>query len=92
MAIAGVIAVTGYAGLTALQALVLDPLAAVPGETLARVHALLEGQEFDVTGDIRSVLGSAIIGVTLAALVAIPLVFADAWTQRNRRRARTVLI
>jgi hypothetical protein len=72
VAIAGVVAVTGYAGLMALRALVLDPLAPVPGETLAQVHAHLGGQDSEVTGDIRSVLGSAIIGVTLAALVAIP--------------------
>jgi hypothetical protein len=157
VAIAGVLAVMGYAGLMALQALVLDPLAAVPGETLAQIHVHLEAQAFNVTGDIRSVLGSAVIGVTLAvvvavwsilrrlnaavasalflgvlafgapvtfgtgfalgmdvadaygiggashtiwagvlyitsltALVAIPLVFAGAWTQRNGRRARSV--
>lgn len=68
---AGVLAVTAYAGLMALQALVLDPLAAVPGRTLRQIHMHLSTQGFDVAGDIRSVLMAAAIGVALAVVVAV---------------------
>lgn len=71
----GVLVVTAYAGLMALQALVLDPLEAVPGQTLAQIHTHLSTQGFDVAGDILSVLVAAAIGVVLAVVVAVSSIF-----------------
>lgn len=70
VAVVGVLVVTLYAALLAVQQLVLDPLAAVPGTSLEAIHAHLEGQGFDVRGDVVAVLVTAAIGVALALVVA----------------------
>ncbi|SDQ08047.1 hypothetical protein SAMN02800687_0198 [Curtobacterium sp. UNCCL20] len=71
VAVVGVLVVTLYAALLAVQQLVLDPLAAVPGSSLGAIHAHLERQGFDVRGDVVAVLVTASIGVALAITVAI---------------------
>ncbi|MCS5492720.1 hypothetical protein [Curtobacterium flaccumfaciens] len=70
VAVVGVLVVTLYAALLTVQQLVLDPLAAVPGTSLGAIHAHLEGQGFDVRGDVVAVLVTAAIGVALAIVVA----------------------
>jgi len=67
----GVLAVTAYAALLAVQELVLDPLAALPGTPLATIYAHLDGQGFDVRSDVVGVLVIAAIGVVLAVVVAV---------------------
>jgi hypothetical protein len=67
----GVTAVIAYAALLAVQELVLDPLAAVPGTPLATIYAHLDGQGFDVRSDIVGVLVIAAIGVGLAVVVTV---------------------
>lgn len=71
VAVIGVLAVALYAALMATQALVFDPLAAVPGQTLAQIHARLMESGMDVTGDIMSVIISAAVGVALAVAAAV---------------------
>jgi hypothetical protein len=71
VSVVGVAVVMAYAGLMALQALVLDPLAAVPGRSLAAILGALEGQGFDVAADVWSVLVTAAVGVLLAVGVAV---------------------
>lgn len=71
VSVVGVVVVAVYAGLMALQALVLDPLAAVPGKSLDAIHGHLERGGFDVAGDIRSVVVTAAVGVLLAVAVAV---------------------
>lgn len=68
---AGVLAVVAYAALLAVQELVLDPLAAVPGTPLAAIYAELDRQGFDVGGDVVGVVVIASIGVVLALVVAV---------------------
>ena len=67
----GVLAVVVYAALLAVQELVLDPLAAVPGTPLATIYAHLDGQGFDVRSDVVGVVVIASIGVVLAIVVAV---------------------
>lgn len=67
----GVGAVIAYAALLAVQELVLDPLAAVPGTPLDVIYAHLDGQGFDVRSDVVGVLVIAAIGVVLALVVAV---------------------
>lgn len=69
----GVAVVAVYAALLAFQSLVLDPLAAVPGASLAAVHAHLERQGFSVGTDIATVIGIAAVGVALAIVLAASL-------------------
>ena len=71
VAVIGVCVVAVYAALMATQALVLDPLAAVPGQTLAQIHARLVEAGMDVTGDITNVIISAAVGVALAVAAAV---------------------
>ncbi|ARC56961.1 hypothetical protein AS850_07700 [Frondihabitans sp. 762G35] len=71
VAVLGVVVVAVYAAVMACEALVLDPLAAVPGETLGRIHAHLRADGMDVTADIVTVIAQAVIGLALAAVVAI---------------------
>ncbi len=59
-----------YAALMAVESLVLDPLAAVPGQSLAQIHAHLTHEGMDVAADISSVLTFSAIGVLLALAVA----------------------
>ncbi|NJI57865.1 hypothetical protein HCX50_00320 [Microbacterium oxydans] len=69
ISIVGVLAVTAYAAVAAVQILVLNPLAAVPGRTLDEIRA-----EMDAAGEVllwepvAFILG---IGVVLAVVVAI---------------------
>ncbi len=42
VSLTGAFVVTAYAAFLALHALVLDPLAAVPGQTLAQIHARVD--------------------------------------------------
>ncbi len=67
----GVVVVAVYAAVMACEALVLDPLAAVPGQTLGQIHAHLRADGMNVTADIVTVIAQAVIGLTLAAVVAI---------------------
>ncbi|MDA4890709.1 hypothetical protein PFZ55_27855 [Streptomyces sp. MS2A] len=68
VAVVGVFAVTAYAVLAALQILVLNPLAAVPGMTLdeIRAEAALRGEEMGGVG----VVVFLSVGVVLAVVVA----------------------
>ena len=68
--IAGLGIVVLYAALLAVQELVLDPLAAVPGASLPAILGHLERQGFDVHADVVGVLVIAAIGVGLAVVVA----------------------
>ena len=71
LAAGGVVLVAAYAALMAVESLVLDPLAAVPGATLEEIHAYLTAAGDDVPGDIAWVIATASIGVVLAAATAI---------------------
>lgn len=68
-AIVGTLLVAGYACLGALQILVLNPLAAAPGRTLAQIHA-----ELAAAGEVLSpwpVIVFVALGLLLASSVAI---------------------
>ncbi|WP_439692912.1 hypothetical protein ACRQ4B_01230 [Curtobacterium sp. SP.BCo] len=67
----GVLAVIAYAALLAVQELVLDPLAAVPGTPLGTIYAELDRKGFDVGGDVVGVVVIAAIGVALAIVIAV---------------------
>lgn len=67
----GVLAVIAYAALLAVQELVLDPLAAVPGTPLGTIYAELDRKRFDVGGDVVGVVVIAAIGVALATVIAV---------------------
>ncbi|PZF57427.1 hypothetical protein DEJ23_08090 [Curtobacterium sp. MCSS17_008] len=69
VAVVGLLVVTAYAALLALNALVLDPLGAVPGQRLDEIHAELRRQGFGVTQDIVVVLVTAGVGVVIAAVL-----------------------
>lgn len=71
VAVIGVLVAGVYAAIMALQALVLDPLAAVPGQTLAEIHAHLIQSGMNVRGDIVSVTVAAALGVVLALSAAV---------------------
>ncbi len=74
VAVVGVLVVALYAALLALNALVLDPLAAVPGSTLPEIHAELTRQGFSVGTDIATVVGIAVVGVLFAAGLSVLLI------------------
>jgi hypothetical protein len=69
ISIVGVLAVTIYAALAAVQILVLNPLAAAPGRSFDEIHAemsnagesLMPGQAFFILG----------VGITLAVALAV---------------------
>ena len=69
IAVAGFLLVVGYAVAGALQVLVWNPLAAVPGATLAEIHALLDRANESLAAP--AVLIWAATGVLLAAAVLI---------------------
>jgi hypothetical protein len=73
VAVVGVLVVALYAALLAVNALVLDPLAAVPGATLAEIHRHLDAQGFHVQTDIVVVIVLASVGVVLAAGLSVLL-------------------
>ncbi len=63
-AMAGTVVVAAYAALAAVQMLVLNPLAAVPGRTLSQIHAeMAAAGESPGTAGVLVVLG---VGVALA--------------------------
>lgn len=69
MSVAGVVAVTLYAAWAAVQVLVLNPMAAVPGVPLHEIHATMTAQrQWQGTGPVYGILG---FGVLLAAVVAV---------------------
>ncbi|MDQ2661852.1 MAG: hypothetical protein M3Y52_08260 [Actinomycetota bacterium] len=68
-AIAGVMLVAAYASLGALQILVLNPLAAAPGLTLARIHAELTAANESLTT--VPVIIFVALGLLLAGSVAV---------------------
>lgn len=80
VAVVGVLVVALYAALLAVNALVLDPLAAVPGATLAGIHAELIQQGFHVQTDIVVVIALASVGVVLAAGLSVLLLVTRAPT------------
>ncbi|MCW3494527.1 hypothetical protein [Microbacterium sp. SSM24] len=68
----GTLAVAVYAGIAALQILVLNPLAARPGTTLSQIHAdMAEMNEAPGTGMTLTILG---LGVALAIILLTLLV------------------
>ncbi|MDM7889452.1 hypothetical protein QUG98_13415 [Curtobacterium sp. RHCJP20] len=71
VAVVGVVVVAAYAALLAVNALVLDPLAAVPGATLPEIHARVGAAGFSVAGDVRGVVVVASIGVVLALAASV---------------------
>jgi hypothetical protein len=64
----GVVLVTAYAALMAVDALVLYPLAAVPGHSLSQIYDGLARADMNVALDITADLVMAGIGVVLAIL------------------------
>ena len=67
VAVIGLIAVTAYAALAALQILVLNPLAAVPGASLGGIYA-----EMDAVGETMPVtMPLLMLGVGVAAAVVV---------------------
>ncbi|PZE69643.1 hypothetical protein [Curtobacterium sp. MCBD17_021] len=71
VAVTGALVVTAYAALLAVDALVLDPLAAVPGKSLAQVYAGVDAIGMDSRQDVVGVLVTAGIGVALAVAVTV---------------------
>lgn len=69
--VVGAVVVTAYATLLALDALVFDPLAAVPGATLGQIHRRVEAIGMDVRQDVVGVLVTAGVGVALAAVFTV---------------------
>jgi hypothetical protein len=78
VAVVGVLVVTLYAALLAVNALVLDPLAAVPGASLDEIHRHLDAQGFHVQTDIVVVIALASVGVVLAAGLSVLLLITRA--------------
>ncbi|WP_420368965.1 hypothetical protein [Curtobacterium sp. L1-20] len=70
VAVVGVVVVAAYAALLAVNALVLDPLAAVPGQSLEQIYARVDVGN-DVTQDVIGVVVVASIGVVLALTAAV---------------------
>ncbi|MBO9627155.1 MAG: hypothetical protein J7484_12370 [Microbacterium sp.] len=68
VSVVGVVAVALYAAMAAVQILVLNPLAAVPGRTLLEIRAGMSdaGERIDV----GMVLGILAVGVVIALVVA----------------------
>lgn len=69
--VVGTLVVTLYAGLLALNALVLDPLSAVPGQSLGAIYGHLAAQGYQVRTDVVAVLVIAAVGIALAVTVLI---------------------
>lgn len=69
--VVGTLVVALYAGLLALNALVLDPLGAVPGQSLGAIYGHLDAQGYQVRTDVVAVLVIAAVGIALAVAVLI---------------------
>lgn len=78
VSVVGVLVVAAYAALLAVDTLVLDPLAAVPGSSLPEIHAELTRQGFSVGTDIATVIGIAVVGVLFAAGLSVLLLITRA--------------
>ncbi|MBF4607957.1 hypothetical protein [Curtobacterium sp. VKM Ac-1393] len=76
--VVGTLVVALYATLLAVNALVLDPLGAVPGQSLAQIHAELTRQGFSVRTDTVIVIVVAAVGVLLAAGLSVLLLITRA--------------
>ena len=71
VAIGGVTVVALYATLMAVQALVLDPLAAMPGLTMDQIHADVRESGGRVGWNIAIVIITAAFGVGLAVIAGV---------------------
>jgi hypothetical protein len=71
VAVSGTLVVTAYAALLAVNALVLDPLAAVPGKSLPEIYAGVDAIGMDSRQDVVAVLVTAGIGVVLAVTITV---------------------
>jgi uncharacterized membrane protein YuzA (DUF378 family) len=71
VAVTGAVVVTAYAVLLALDALVLDPLTAVPGRSLSDVYAHVAAAGDSVVQDVSGVLVLALVGVALGVAAAV---------------------
>jgi hypothetical protein len=80
----GLVVVVGYALVGALQILVWNPLAAVPGTTLGEIHARLEQANETLAAPL--VLAWAVVGTALAAAVLL------AAANRSISRVRGVVV
>jgi len=89
IALVGTVLVLGYAAFAAVQILVLNPLAAVPGSTLAEIHRDLgDAGESLMPASVFPILG---IGVVLALVFLIRMP-ADAQGPRSTVIAYAVLL
>jgi hypothetical protein len=71
VAVSGTLVVIAYAALLAVNALVLDPLAAVPGKSLPEIYATVDAMGMSSRQDVVGVLVTAGIGVALAVASAL---------------------
>lgn len=78
--VVGVLVIVSYAVLAACQILVLNPLAAVPGESLGQVYA-------DLTAANEPISAAPVI-----AILAVGPVLAGGWALLGRRLASAVLV
>jgi hypothetical protein len=69
MGVAGLLLVAGYAVAGTLHVLLWNPLAAVPGATVAEIHAVMDGANETLAAP--AVLAWAAIGISLSAVVLI---------------------
>lgn len=76
--VVGTLVVALYAGLLALNALVLDPLGAVPGQSLGAIYRHLDAQGYQVRTDTVIVIVVAAVGVVLAAGLSVLLLITRA--------------
>jgi hypothetical protein len=77
VAVSGTLVVTAYAALLAVNALVLDPLAAVPGKSLPEIYATVDAMGMSSRQDVVGVLVTAGIGVVLAVGFAIAAIWKE---------------
>ncbi|PYY41605.1 MULTISPECIES: hypothetical protein [unclassified Curtobacterium] len=77
VAVSGALVVTAYAALLAVNALVLDPLAAVPGKSLSEIYATVDAMGMNSRQDVVGVLVTAGIGVVLAVGFAIAAIWKE---------------
>lgn len=76
--VVGTLVVALYAGLLALNALVLDPLGAVPGQSLGAIYRHLDAQGYQVRTDTVIVIVVAAVGVVLASGLSVLLLITRA--------------
>lgn len=76
VAIVGTVLVVAYAALAAVQILILNPLAAAPGRTLAQIHTDMDAAGESVNNGMT--IGILAVGVLLAVVVLIATVAGSA--------------